>query len=81
MKTCVLNGHPVTLAYDDAGGGTPVIMLHAFPLSRDMWGPQHEIGDGLRVLAPDFPGFGELSRIPEDDPGFHQEGNFVAARI
>lgn len=67
MKTCVLSKHPVTIAYDDSGNGpSVVVLLHAFPLSRDMWGPQHNMGDGLRVLALDFPGFGDSSPLTGD---------------
>ena len=30
----------MTLAYESAGTGIPVILLHAFPLSSEMWKPQ-----------------------------------------
>lgn len=45
--------------YLEAGAGWPVVLLHGFPLSADMWRPQLErVGDGCRLLAPDLPGFG-----------------------
>jgi pimeloyl-ACP methyl ester carboxylesterase len=48
-----------TVAYDKAGVGRPVVLLHAFPLSREMWRPQIEaLSPEFRVLAPDLPGFG-----------------------
>jgi 3-oxoadipate enol-lactonase len=48
-----------TAAYDDAGGGRPLVLLHAYPLSREMWRPQVQaLSRDFRVLAPDLPGFG-----------------------
>ncbi len=51
----------MTLAYDDLGSGFPVVLLHAFPLSRKMWQPNVEAiaNAGFRVLLPDLTGFGE----------------------
>ncbi len=46
-------------AYLEAGAGRPLVLLHAFPLCKDMWRPQLDaLGSVARVLAPDFPGFG-----------------------
>jgi len=28
------------IAYDEAGSGAPLLLLHAFPLDRTMWKPQ-----------------------------------------
>jgi 3-oxoadipate enol-lactonase len=43
----------------DAGAGWPVVLIHAFPLSADMWRPQLErVAQGWRYLAPDLRGFG-----------------------
>jgi 3-oxoadipate enol-lactonase len=43
----------------EAGAGWPVLLLHAFPLTADMWRPQLERGaQGWRYLAPDVRGFG-----------------------
>jgi 3-oxoadipate enol-lactonase len=36
-----------------------VLLLHAFPLDASMWEPQtREFTGGVRVVAPNFPGFG-----------------------
>ena len=44
---------------DDIGEGVPLLLLHAFPLSRRMWQPQLAgLADSCRLLAPDLPGFG-----------------------
>lgn len=49
------------LAFDDFGSGTPVVLLHGFPLSRAMWRPQVEplVDAGFRVILPDLRGFGD----------------------
>lgn len=50
------------LRYLESGAGWPVVLLHAFPLTADMWRPQLErVPDGWRFTAPDFPGFGKSS--------------------
>jgi 3-oxoadipate enol-lactonase len=42
----------------ESGRGRPVVLLHAFPLSADMWRPQLDrVPDGWRFIAPDFRGF------------------------
>lgn len=49
------------LRYDDVGRGPVVVLIHGFPLCRQMWRPQLEelAAAGYRVLAPDLPGYGE----------------------
>ena len=50
----------MALIVDDIGTGLPVVLLHAFPLSRVMWRPQREtLIDMCRLITPDLPGFGE----------------------
>lgn len=49
----------------EAGAGWPVVLLHAFPLSADMWRPQLErAANGWRLIAPDLPGFGPAAVAP-----------------
>jgi pimeloyl-ACP methyl ester carboxylesterase len=40
------------------GVGTPVVLLHAFPLDSRMWLPQVEALGGYEVIIPDLRGFG-----------------------
>lgn len=49
------------LAYDDQGQGPAVLLIHGFPLCRQMWRPQIEplVTAGYRVVTPDLCGFGE----------------------
>lgn len=42
----------------ESGSGRPCVLLHAFPLSADMWRPQLEDPPpGWRLIAPDLRGF------------------------
>ncbi|MDQ4084778.1 MAG: alpha/beta hydrolase [Actinomycetota bacterium] len=57
------------LAYVQGGEGTPLVLLHAFPFSRQMWRHQYDgLTTHVRLLTPDLHGFGEspLSTRPPD---------------
>jgi 3-oxoadipate enol-lactonase len=59
MDPCTLQISAGTVRYLESGKGWPVVLLHAFPLSAEMWRPQLEhVPDGWRMLAPDLRGFG-----------------------
>lgn len=64
MKACI-NGN--WLAYDDAGSGPAVFLIHSFPLCRQMWQSQVNAlsEQGFRVIAPDLRGFGESGHCSE----------------
>jgi 3-oxoadipate enol-lactonase len=48
------------LAYDDAGEGPALVLLHGHPFNRRMWAPQvRSPSADFRVLAPDLPGYGD----------------------
>jgi 3-oxoadipate enol-lactonase len=48
------------LAYDEAGTGHCVVLIHGHPFDRTMWEPQlAALSDRFRVLVPDLRGFGE----------------------
>jgi 3-oxoadipate enol-lactonase len=50
----------VKLAYDDAGGGECVVLIHGHPFDRTLWEPQLAAMRGeFRVVAPDLRGFGQ----------------------
>ena len=57
-------GEKVRLAYSDYGFGDPVVMIHGWPLSREMW--EYQLGDlvdaGFRVVKYDRRGFGKSSK-------------------
>jgi len=51
------------------GAGWPVVLLHAFPLSADMWRPQlADPPDGCQLIAPDLRGFGGSAGDRPGDP-------------
>ena len=53
-----ING--IHLAYADQGHGTPLVFIHAFPLSRTMWDPQVQgFAKDYRVITVDLRGHGE----------------------
>lgn len=63
----------ITMAYDDCGEGPALLLIHGFPLNRQMWQPQllPLSGAGYRVIAPDLRGFG-ASDAPLD--GYSMDG-------
>jgi pimeloyl-ACP methyl ester carboxylesterase len=50
----------ITVGYDDAGGGDPLLLIHGHPFDRSMWRPQLDrfAGAGHRVIVPDLRGYG-----------------------
>jgi 3-oxoadipate enol-lactonase len=57
MKT-VIDG--MTVGYTDQGNGTPLVFIHAFPLSKTMWQQQVDaLKDTYRVITIDLGGHGE----------------------
>jgi pimeloyl-ACP methyl ester carboxylesterase len=56
-----------SLHYLDEGKGTPLLLLHAFPLSAEMYRRQIEVlSRRCRVIAPDHRGFGQSA--PAEEP-------------
>ena len=48
-----------TLSLTEAGQGSPLVLIHAFPLDRGMWQAQVDaFADRYRMLTPDIFGFG-----------------------
>lgn len=55
----------ISLALEDLGrGDPPLLLIHGFPLDREVWTPQLRALDGHRLIAPDLRGFG-LSSVPQ----------------
>ena len=54
-----------SMAYSDAGQGTPLLLVHGFPLNRQLWQPQLEgLSSVARVIAPDLRGHGGSQAVP-----------------
>ncbi|AUG79706.1 alpha/beta hydrolase [Kitasatospora sp. MMS16-BH015] len=63
---------PPAPAVRERGSGTPLVLLHAFPLSARMWDTQRELipgpdGQDARVITPDQRGFG-YTPLGEGEP-------------
>ncbi|MFD0397955.1 alpha/beta fold hydrolase [Kitasatospora sp. NPDC127121] len=63
---------PSAVSVRESGTGTPLVLLHAFPLNASMWSAQLDAlpgltGDEARVLAPDQRGFGG-TELGTDEP-------------
>ena len=55
------------LAHDDVGSGTPLVLLHGFPLTRHLWDAQRAaLSSHCRVITPDLRGFGESAALAHD---------------
>jgi pimeloyl-ACP methyl ester carboxylesterase len=53
----------MSLGVDDHGRGVPVILLHGFPLSAEIWSPvRPALEDVARLVTPDLPGFGRSAK-------------------
>lgn len=57
-------GEEIRIAYSNYGKGKPVVLIHGWPLSREMWEYQLEdlVNAGLRVIKYDRRGFGKSSK-------------------
>jgi non-heme chloroperoxidase len=58
------NSTPVQIYYEDHGSGSPVVLIHGWPLSGDAWEKQTAalLTAGHRVITYDRRGFGRSSR-------------------
>ena len=64
----------------ESGAGSPVVLLHAFPMDSELWRAQRQgLGSaGFRVLSPDLPGFGG-SAVSDAEPSVDAMADEVAA--
>jgi non-heme chloroperoxidase len=58
------NSGSIDLYYEDHGSGTPVVLIHGYPLSGRAWEKQLPVllDDGRRVITYDRRGFGKSSQ-------------------
>ena len=70
--TVTTGGH--TLHYLDGGSGQTLVLLHGIFAEKDHWVDfARPLTDHYRVLAPDLPGFGQSTRLPELDYGYDMQ--------
>ena len=61
--------HGITFEYEDVGNGTPILLIHGFPLDHTMWRSQIEgLQTGARLIAPDLRGFGYSGEAADTMP-------------
>lgn len=62
METINVNG--IRLAYERHGKGTPLVLLHGFPLDRHLWDDIVPLLEGsFDLIIPDLRGFGGSSTV------------------
>ena len=62
METIDVNG--IRLAYDRRGKGTPMVLLHGFPLDHHLWDEVVPLlEDQFDLIIPDLRGFGGSSTV------------------
>ena len=64
LKVGQENSGSIQLHYEDYGSGTPVVLIHGYPLSGRAWDKQVPmlLDDGHRVITYDRRGFGKSSQ-------------------
>jgi pimeloyl-ACP methyl ester carboxylesterase len=69
----------VTLELDDLGSGEPVLLLHGFPATRQLWAGVAPalVAAGLRVLAPDLAGYGASRAQPGVPVGMANQARWM----
>ena len=64
FKTQNESNGPVNIFYHDAGKGDPVVLIHGWPVSHEMW--EYQCGtlveQGFRVISYDRRGFGQSDK-------------------
>ena len=72
------NSTPINLYYEDHGSGSPVVLIHGWPLSGASWEKQTAalLAAGHRVITYDRRGFGRSSK-----PGVGYDYNTFAADL
>jgi non-heme chloroperoxidase len=72
------NSAPIEIYYEDHGSGSPVVLIHGWPLNGDAWEKQTAalLAAGHRVITYDRRGFGRSSR-----PGIGYDYDTFAADL
>lgn len=76
-----INVKDIQLAYDRRGKGTPLVLLHGYPLDHHLWDEVVPLlEDTFDVIVPDLRGFGE-STIADQSPTMEDYAADIAALL
>src|SRR5689334_17964649 len=76
-----INVKDIQLAYDRRGKGTPLILLHGYPLDHHLWDEVLPLlEDTFDVIVPDLRGFGE-STIGASSPSMEDYAADIAGLL
>ena len=82
LHTALVNG--IHMAYEDIGrpGDPAILLVHGYPLSRQMWRAQHETvrAAGFRGILPDLRGHGQ-TEVPPPPYSLDQFADDLAALL
>jgi 3-oxoadipate enol-lactonase len=60
-----ITANGIRMAYSEAGSGIPLVLVHGYPLNRQLWHAQVEgLAGQARVLAVDLRGHGDSQTVP-----------------
>lgn len=80
MKTVNIGSIEMNLV--DRGSGTPLLLVHGFPLDHTMWNAQIEaLSADYRVIAPDLRGFGRSGSAGDEMTAMEQFADDLAALL
>jgi len=75
-----VNLHGADIAYDEAGSGHPLLLVHAGIANRHMWDPVWEaLAARFRVVRPDLRGFGDSPVAMEEFTNWHDLARLLPA--
>jgi len=79
----VLTVEGAAIAFDDAGAGDPVLLLHGFPTTRRLWSGVAPalVQAGFRVLSPDLVGYGESTCPPTGEPDLSSQARWMVGLL
>lgn len=61
-----INFLDIEIRYSDTGAGTPVVLLHGYLESLEVWdGFAEKLSENFRVISPDLPGHGKSGTLGE----------------
>ena len=76
----ILNLNGADIAYDEAGTGHPLLLVHAGIANRHMWDPVwSDLAARFRVIRPDLRGFGESIAATEPFTNWHDLARLLRA--